>query len=136
MHKALTAAAAIALLAPACTPARRTAPAESNFRELLSRNSSKPTPPIERQLHAGRAAYGRSPESGRIRRRHLHPFAAPDHPKAGGLVAFYSRAETQSSMQYCLLQHRVVESAKREDWTAIHSARRRNGVFTPAASSR
>jgi acetylornithine deacetylase/succinyl-diaminopimelate desuccinylase-like protein len=44
----------------------------------------------------------------------LHPFAAPDHPKEGGLVAIYPGRDKKAIL---LLAHIDVVEAKREDWT-------------------
>jgi acetylornithine deacetylase/succinyl-diaminopimelate desuccinylase-like protein len=46
----------------------------------------------------------------------LHPFAAPDHPKEGGLVAVYPGRDPQRKA-ILLLAHIDVVEAKREDWT-------------------
>ncbi len=46
----------------------------------------------------------------------LHPFAAVDHPKEGGLVAVYPGREP-GSKPILLLAHLDVVEAKREDWT-------------------
>jgi acetylornithine deacetylase/succinyl-diaminopimelate desuccinylase-like protein len=46
----------------------------------------------------------------------LHPFAAPDHPKEGGLVAIYPGRDTKLKA-LLLLAHVDVVEAKREDWT-------------------
>jgi acetylornithine deacetylase/succinyl-diaminopimelate desuccinylase-like protein len=46
----------------------------------------------------------------------LHPFAAPDHPKEGGLVAFYPGRDPKLKA-ILLLAHIDVVEAKREDWT-------------------
>jgi acetylornithine deacetylase/succinyl-diaminopimelate desuccinylase-like protein len=46
----------------------------------------------------------------------LHPFAAPDHPKEGGLVAIYPGRDSKSKA-LLLLAHIDVVEAKREDWT-------------------
>jgi acetylornithine deacetylase/succinyl-diaminopimelate desuccinylase-like protein len=46
----------------------------------------------------------------------LHPFAAPDHPKEGGLVAVYSGRDPKAKA-ILLLAHIDVVEAKREDWT-------------------
>jgi len=45
----------------------------------------------------------------------LHPFAAPDHPKEGGLVAIYQGRDPQLKA-ILLLAHIDVVEAKREDW--------------------
>ncbi len=46
----------------------------------------------------------------------LHPFAAPGHPKEGGLVAIYPGREPKLKA-ILLLAHIDVVEAKREDWT-------------------
>lgn len=46
----------------------------------------------------------------------LHPFAAPDHPKEGGLVAIYPGRDKKAKA-VLLMAHIDVVEAKREDWT-------------------
>src|SRR5580704_1353445 len=46
----------------------------------------------------------------------LHPFAAPDHPKEGGLVIVYA-GRNPKLKAILLLAHLDVVEAKREDWT-------------------
>src|SRR6202166_3495378 len=46
----------------------------------------------------------------------LHAFAAPDHPKEGGLVAVYPGRDPKLKA-ILLLAHIDVVEAKREDWT-------------------
>src|SRR6202142_556493 len=46
----------------------------------------------------------------------LHPFAAPDHPQEGGLVAIYPGKDPKQKA-ILLLAHIDVVEAKREDWT-------------------
>jgi acetylornithine deacetylase/succinyl-diaminopimelate desuccinylase-like protein len=46
----------------------------------------------------------------------LHPFAVPDHPKEGGLVAWYPGRDPKLKA-VLLLAHIDVVEAKREDWT-------------------
>src|SRR6202021_3153327 len=46
----------------------------------------------------------------------LHPFAVPDHPKEGGLVAWYPGGDPKLKA-VLLLAHIDVVEAKREDWT-------------------
>src|SRR6202041_1212072 len=46
----------------------------------------------------------------------LHPFAAPDHPKEGGLVAVFPGKDPKLKA-ILLLAHIDVVEAKREDWT-------------------
>jgi acetylornithine deacetylase/succinyl-diaminopimelate desuccinylase-like protein len=46
----------------------------------------------------------------------IHPFAAPDHPKEGGLVVVYPGREPKAKA-VLMLAHLDVVEAKREDWT-------------------
>ena len=46
----------------------------------------------------------------------LHPFAAPDHPKEGGLVAVLPGTDPKAKA-VLMLAHLDVVEAKREDWT-------------------
>jgi acetylornithine deacetylase/succinyl-diaminopimelate desuccinylase-like protein len=46
----------------------------------------------------------------------LHPFAAPDHPKEGGLVVVYPGRDPKAKA-VLMLAHMDVVEAKREDWT-------------------
>ena len=46
----------------------------------------------------------------------LHPFAAPDHPKEGGLVAVLPGTDPKAKA-ILMLAHLDVVEAKREDWT-------------------
>jgi len=46
----------------------------------------------------------------------IHPFAAPEHPKEGGLVAIYPGRDKKLKA-ILLLAHIDVVEAKREDWT-------------------
>jgi acetylornithine deacetylase/succinyl-diaminopimelate desuccinylase-like protein len=46
----------------------------------------------------------------------LHPFAAPDHPKEGGLVAILPGKDPKAKA-VLMLAHLDVVEAKREDWT-------------------
>ena len=46
----------------------------------------------------------------------IHPFAAPDHPKEGGLVVIYPGREAKAR-PVLMLAHIDVVEAKREDWT-------------------
>ncbi|HEX3364442.1 M20/M25/M40 family metallo-hydrolase [Phenylobacterium sp.] len=46
----------------------------------------------------------------------LHPFAAPDHPKEGGLVAILPGRDPKAKA-VLMLAHLDVVEAKREDWT-------------------
>ena len=46
----------------------------------------------------------------------IHPFAAPDHPKEGGLVVVYPGRDPKAKA-VLMLAHLDVVEAKREDWT-------------------
>src|SRR5882724_1999233 len=46
----------------------------------------------------------------------LHPFAVPDHPKEGGLVAILHGSDSKAKA-VLLLGHLDVVEARREDWT-------------------
>ncbi len=46
----------------------------------------------------------------------IHPFAAPDHPKEGGLVVVYPGRDLKAKA-VLMLAHLDVVEAKREDWT-------------------
>ena len=46
----------------------------------------------------------------------IHPFAAPDHPKEGGLVVIYPGKQAKAR-PVLMLAHLDVVEAKREDWT-------------------
>src|ERR1700682_731177 len=89
MHKALTAAAAIALLAASPRAGAQNAAGESNFRELYQELVETNT-----TLSSGNCTLAAQRMAARLKAAgfadaDLHPFAAPDHPKEGGLVAIY-----------------------------------------------
>ena len=108
------AAAAILAAAPACRA--DFGPGEARFRdlykELIETNTTLSagscTLAAERMAAHLRAAG--FPESD------LHLFAAPDHPKEGGLVAVFPGRDPQAK-PILLLAHIDVVEAKREDWT-------------------
>ncbi len=115
MRKALTFAA---LLAANLNAGAQTAPAagEAKFRELYRElvetnttlSSGSCTLAAERMAaHLKEAGFGDAD---------LHPFAAPDHPKEGGLVAVYPGRDPKLKA-VLLLAHIDVVEAKREDWT-------------------
>jgi len=108
------AAAAILAAAPACRA--DFGPGEARFRdlykELIETNTTLSagscTLAAERMAAHLRAAG--FPESD------LHLFAAPDHPKEGGLVAVFPGRDPQAK-PILLLAHIDVVEAKREDWS-------------------
>src|SRR5450432_4269409 len=112
MHTALTTAAAIAVLATGMNARAGNASGELKFRELYETNTSLSTGSCT--LAAERMA-ARLKAAG-FTDADLHPFAAPDHPKEGGLVAFYPGRDPKLKA-LLLLAHIDVVEARREDWT-------------------
>src|SRR6202142_455741 len=110
---AVTAAATAASSQP---PPRDTAAGEQRFRalykELVETNTalSAGNCTLAAERMAARLKAAGFPESD------LHPFAAPDHPKEGGLVAVYPGRDPKLKA-ILLLAHIDVVEAKREDWT-------------------
>src|SRR6202011_5243535 len=109
-------AAAIVSLSALAAPPQDTPAGERRFRELYKElvetnttlSSGSCTLAAERMAARLRAAG--FPDSD------LHPFAAPDHPKEGGLVAFYPGRDKKLKA-ILLLAHIDVVEARREDWT-------------------
>src|SRR6266478_9604528 len=116
MSKALPVAAATLLLIAGAPARPQTPSAEQRFRELYKElvetnttlSSGSCTLAAERM--AARLKAAGFPDSD------LHPFAAPDHPKEGGLVAIYPGRDPKLKA-ILLLAHIDVVEAKREDWT-------------------
>jgi acetylornithine deacetylase/succinyl-diaminopimelate desuccinylase-like protein len=115
MKRLLGAAALIAFSANA-RPPQDTAAGEQGFRqlykELVETNTS---------LSAGSCTLAAERMAARLKAAgfqdtDLHPFAAPDHPKEGGLVAIYPGRDPRLKA-ILLLAHIDVVEAKREDWT-------------------
>ncbi len=113
MRKAITFAA---LLAASLHAGAQNAPDEAKFRELYRElvetnttlSSGSCTLAAERMAaHLKEAGFSDAD---------LHPFAAPDHPKEGGLVALYPGRDPKLKA-ILLLAHIDVVEAKREDWT-------------------
>src|SRR5208283_134907 len=97
-------------------PAQDTAAGEQRFRslykELVETNTS---------LSAGDCTLAAARMAARLKaagfpQSDLHPFAAPDHPKEGGLIAVYPGRDPKLK-PILLLAHIDVVEAKREDWT-------------------
>jgi acetylornithine deacetylase/succinyl-diaminopimelate desuccinylase-like protein len=97
-------------------PPRDTAAGEQRFRdiykELVETNTT---------LSAGDCTEAAARMAARLRaagfpNSDLHPFAAPDHPKEGGLIAVYPGRDPQLKA-ILLLAHIDVVEARREDWT-------------------
>src|SRR5450631_4512829 len=108
---AMLAALSVSAAAPQDTPA-----GEQRFRELykelVETNTSLSVGDctLAAERLAARLKAAGFPDSD------LHPFAAPDHPKEGGLVAIYPGRDPKSKA-LLLLAHIDVVEAKREDWT-------------------
>jgi acetylornithine deacetylase/succinyl-diaminopimelate desuccinylase-like protein len=96
--------------------AAATSPGEASFRdlykELIETNTalSNGNCTLAAERMAARLRAAGFPDSD------LHPFAAPDHPKEGGLVAVYPGRDPKQKA-ILLLAHIDVVEAKREDWT-------------------
>jgi acetylornithine deacetylase/succinyl-diaminopimelate desuccinylase-like protein len=107
---------AVSLTVHAAPPDVGSAASEPQFRELYKElvetnttlSSGSCTLAAERM--AARLKAAGFPDSD------LHPFAAPDHPKEGGLVAIYPGRDKKAKA-ILLLAHIDVVEAKREDWT-------------------
>src|ERR1700722_11268683 len=120
MPRVRIAAAAIALFCASLTagPYARAQPraGEANFRELYQELIETNT-----ALSNGSCTLAAERMAARLKAAgfadsDLHPFAAPDHPKEGGLVAVYPGKEPKQKA-ILLLAHIDVVEAKREDWT-------------------
>jgi acetylornithine deacetylase/succinyl-diaminopimelate desuccinylase-like protein len=110
------AAAAAATAASTQGPSQDTATGEKRFRglykELVETNTalSVGNCTLAAERMATRLKAAGFPDSD------LHPFAAADHPKEGGLVAVYPGRDPKLKA-ILLLAHIDVVEAKREDWT-------------------
>ena len=97
-------------------PAARADAAEQRFRdlyrELVETNTtlSAGSCTLAAERMAARLAAAGLPAAD------LHPFAAPDHPKEGGLVAIYPDRDPKSR-PILLLAHIDTVEARREDWS-------------------
>ena len=117
MKRILAALFACAVSAAATpTPPQDSAAGEQRFRalykELVETNTT---------LSAGNCTLAAERLAARLKaagfaESDLHPFAAPDHPKEGGLVAVYPGRDPKLKA-ILLLAHIDVVEAKREDWT-------------------
>ena len=116
MPKALKAACAIALLSTSLHAGAQSAAGEANFRELYKELIETNT-----ALSNGSCTLAAERMAARLKAAgfadsDLHPFAAPGHPKEGGLVAIYPGRDPKRKA-LLLLAHIDVVEAKREDWT-------------------
>ena len=116
MPKALKAACVIALFCTSLHLRAQSAAGEANFRELYKELVETNT-----ALSNGSCTLAAQRMAARLKAAgfadsDLHPFAAPDHPKEGGLVAIYPGRDPKLKA-LLLLAHIDVVEAKREDWT-------------------
>ena len=116
MKYVLAVAATIAAFSACAAPPRDDAAGEQRFRELYKELVETNT-----TLSAGSCTLAAERMAARLKAAgfpdsDLHPFAAPDHPKEGGLVAVYPGRDPKLKA-ILLLAHIDVVEAKREDWT-------------------
>ena len=112
----LAAVAALAAFSAYAVPSQDTPAGEQRFRELYKELVETNT-----TLSAGSCTLAAERMAARLKAAgfpdsDLHPFAAPDHPKEGGLVAVYPGRDPKLKA-ILLLAHIDVVEAKREDWT-------------------
>jgi acetylornithine deacetylase/succinyl-diaminopimelate desuccinylase-like protein len=116
MHKALIAASVIVLLTTSLHAGAQNPTGETQFREIYKELVETNT-----ALSNGSCTLAAERMASRLKAAgfadaDLHPFAAPDHPKEGGLVALYPGRDPKAKA-ILLLAHIDVVEAKREDWT-------------------
>lgn len=109
-------AAGIANLAAAGTGPAATRPDQLAFKQLYKELVETNT-----TLSAGSCTLAAERMAARLKAAgipdaDIHPFAAPDHPKEGGLVVVYPGREPRAKA-VLMLAHLDVVEAKREDWT-------------------
>ncbi len=112
----LAAAGALAAFSAFAAPPQDTPAGEQRFRELYKELVETNT-----TLSAGNCTLAAQRMAARLKAAgfpdsDLHPFAAPDHPKEGGLVAIFPGKDPKLKA-ILLLAHIDVVEAKREDWT-------------------
>ncbi|HEX3912947.1 MAG TPA: M20/M25/M40 family metallo-hydrolase [Steroidobacteraceae bacterium] len=116
MKRLIAIATAFATCSALAAPPQDTPAGEQRFRglykELVETNTtlSAGSCTLAAERMAARLKNAGFPDSD------LHPFAAPDHPKEGGLVAVYPGRDPKLKA-ILLLAHIDVVEAKREDWT-------------------
>ena len=116
MKRLLAAAGALAAVSALAAPPQDTPAGVQRFRELYKELVETNT-----SLSAGSCTLAAERMAARLKAAgfpdsDLHPFAAPDHPKEGGLVAIYPGKDPKLKA-ILLLAHIDVVEAKREDWT-------------------
>ncbi len=112
----LAAAAACVSFSAFAVPPQDSPAGEQRFRELYKELVETNT-----TLSAGSCTLAAERMAARLKAAgfpdsDLHPFAAPDHPKEGGLVAIYPGRDPKLKA-ILLLAHIDVVEAKREDWS-------------------
>jgi len=121
MKRILAALFACAVSAAATAAATPTAPQDSAAGEQRFRALYKELVETNTTLSAGNCTLAAERLAARLKaagfaESDLHPFAAPEHPKEGGLVAVYPGRDPKLKA-ILLLAHIDVVEAKREDWT-------------------
>jgi acetylornithine deacetylase/succinyl-diaminopimelate desuccinylase-like protein len=121
MKRILAALFACAVSAAATAAATPTPPQDSAAGEQRFRALYKELVETNTTLSAGNCTLAAERLAARLKaagfaESDLHPFAAPDHPKEGGLVAVYPGRDPKLKA-ILLLAHIDVVEAKREDWT-------------------
>ncbi|HEY6622129.1 MAG TPA: M20/M25/M40 family metallo-hydrolase [Steroidobacteraceae bacterium] len=116
MKRLLAAAGALAAVSALAAPPQDTPAGVQRFRELYKELVETNT-----SLSAGSCTLAAERMAARLKAAgfpdsDLHPFAAQDHPKEGGLVAIYPGKDPKLKA-ILLLAHIDVVEAKREDWT-------------------
>ena len=112
---AMTAFSAFAAVSALAAPPQDTPAGEQRFRDVY-----KELVETDTALSAGNCTLAAERMAARLKAASfpdsdLHPFAAPGHPKEGGLVAVYPGRDPQQKA-ILLLAHIDVVEAKREDW--------------------
>lgn len=116
MKRLFAAAGALVAFSALAAPPQDTPAGVQRFRELYKELVETNT-----SLSAGSCTLAAERMAARLKAAgfpdsDLHPFAAPDHPKEGGLVAIYPGKDPKLKA-ILLLAHIDVVEAKREDWT-------------------
>jgi acetylornithine deacetylase/succinyl-diaminopimelate desuccinylase-like protein len=116
MKQFVAAAAAMFAVSAVAAPHQDTAAGEQRFRELYKELVETNT-----TLSAGSCTLAAERMASRLKAAgfpdsDLHLYAAPEHPKDGGLVAIYPGRDPKLKA-ILLLAHIDVVEAKREDWT-------------------
>jgi acetylornithine deacetylase/succinyl-diaminopimelate desuccinylase-like protein len=116
MKRVLAVAAVFAAFSASAVQPQDSPAGEQRFRELYTELVETNT-----TLSAGSCTLAAERMAARLKAAgfpdgDLHPFAAPNHPKEGGLVAVYPGKDPKLKA-LLLLAHIDVVEAKREDWT-------------------